>query len=133
MPVTIAIPPTIEQRLRDYAARQGVSLEDYIAQMLISEFSGSNRQDVANLPEDQLLQRVQLEVYPLELEEYYRLIELGKRECLTEAEQARRIELTHRVEIAHAERMKYVAAPARLRGISLEEMMMELGMQKNAA
>ena len=108
-------------------------MEDYIAQMLIMGFSGSNRQDVAELTEGQLLQRVQLNIHPRELEKYNRLVELRRQETLTEEEYARLLALTNRIEIAYAERMKYVVALAKLRGVTLEQMMLDLGIQKNAA
>ena len=133
MSVTIAFPPTIEKRLRDDAARQGVSLEQYITQFVISGLSESSRPDPDELTEDELLQRVQLNVKPRELDEYYRLVELRKAEQMTEEEYERLLELTNRIEIAHAERMKYVVALAKLRGVSLEQIMLDLGLQKNNA
>lgn len=133
MSVTIAFPPTIEKQLRDDAARQGVSLEQYIAHFVISGLSGSNRPDPDELKEDELLQRVQLNVKPRELDEYYRLVELRKAEHMTDEEYERLLELTNRIEIAHAERMKYVVALAKLRGVSLEQTMLDLGLQKESA
>ena len=131
MSVTIAFPPTIEKRLRDDAARQGVSLEQYITQFVISGLSGSNRPDPDELTEDELLQRVQLNVKPHELDEYYRLVELRKSEHMTDEEYERLLELTNRIEIAHAERMKYVVALANLRKASLEQIMFDLGFPKS--
>ncbi|MCB0534415.1 MAG: hypothetical protein KDD14_19600 [Saprospiraceae bacterium] len=131
MSVTLAIPPTIEQQLRDDAARQGVSLEQYITQVLMSGLSGSNQPDADELSEDELLQRVQLNVQPKELEEYDRLVERRKAEQLSNAEYEKLLILTNRIEIAHAERMKYVVALAKLRGVSLEQIMLDLGIQKN--
>lgn len=133
MSVTIAFPPTIEKQLRNDAARHGMSLEQYIAQFVISGLSGSNRPDPDELTEDELLQRVQLNVKPRELDEYYGLVELRKAERLTDEEYERLLELTNRIEIAHAERMKYVVALAKLRGVSLEQIMLDLGLQKESA
>ncbi len=131
MSVTLAIPPTIEQQLRDDAARQGVSLEQYITQVLMSGLSGSNQPDADELSEDELLQRIQLNVQPKELEEYDRLVERRKAEQLSNAEYEKLLILTNRIEIAHAERMKYVVGLAKLRGVSLEQIMLDLGIQKN--
>lgn len=133
MSITIAFPPTIEKQLRDDASRHGMSLEQYITQFVISGLSGSNRPDPDELTEDELLQRVQLDVKPRELDEYYRLVELRKAERLTDEEYERLLELTNRIEIAHAERMKYVVALAKLRGVSLEQIMLDLGLQKESA
>lgn len=130
MSVTIAFPPPIEKRLRDGAARQGVSLEQYITQVVLSGLSGSNQSDADELSEDELLRRIQLNVQPHELDEYYRLAALRKAEQLSENEYEKLLALTDKIEIAHAERMKYVVALAKLRGISLEQIMVDLGIQK---
>lgn len=133
MPITIAIPPKLEQHLRDEAARQGISVEDYIAQMLMSTQPVAGGTGINDLTEDQLLLRVQLNIPQTELEEYYRLAALRKAERLGSREHEKLLVLTNRIEIAHAERMKYVAALARLRGISLEKVIVDLGIQKNLA
>jgi len=41
--------------------------------------------------------------------------------------------LTNRLETAHAERMRYVVALAEKRGSTLEQTMLDLGLQKFAA
>jgi hypothetical protein len=130
MPITIAIPPKLEQRLRDEAARHGVSVEEYITQMLITSQPDASGPDIHSMTEDQLLQRVHLNILPADMEEYHRLIVLRKAERLSPADYEKLLSLTNRIEVAHAERMKYVAALARLRGIPLEKLIAELGIQK---
>lgn len=105
-------------------------MEQYITQVLISGLSGSSRPDADELSEDELLQRVQLSVQAWELEEYYRLAELRKAELISNDEYEKLLALTNRIEMAHAERMKYVVALAKLRGTSLEQTMLNLGLQK---
>lgn len=126
MPVTISFPFNIEKHLQDEAGRQGVSLEEYITQFVISRLSV----DPEELTEDELLHRVQLNVQPRELDEYYRLVDLRKAEQMSEDAYERLLELTNRMEIAHADQMKYVIVLAKLRGVSLEQIMLDLGFQK---
>lgn len=38
--------------------------------------------------------------------------------------------LIHRIEIAHAERMKYVVALSNLRGVEIEKLMVDLGIKQ---
>jgi len=130
MPITIAIPPKLEQHLRDEAARQGVSVEEYIAQMLISREAGAGNTEIGEMTEEQLLQRIQLKIPQKDLEEYYRLVGLRKAEKLGSREHKKLLALTNRIEMAHAERMKFVAALARLRGVSLEQIVADLGIQR---
>jgi len=79
--------------------------------------------------EAELLQRIRLTVVPeAELGEYYRLSVLRQAEQLQEQEYERLISLTHRVEAIHAERLKYVAELAQLRGIPLRQTMSDLGL-----
>lgn len=130
MPITIAIPPKLEQRLRSEAARKGLSIEEYIAQMLISSRPDASSPGVNDMTEDQLLQRIHLNISLSDLEEYNRLTVLRKAEQLSADEHEKLLALTNRIEIAHAERMKYVAALARLRGVPLEKVTSDLGIQK---
>jgi hypothetical protein len=79
--------------------------------------------------EAELLQRIRLTVVPeAELGEYYRLSVLRQAEQLQEQEYVQLISLTHRVEAIHAERLKYVAELAQLRGIPLRQTMSDLGL-----
>jgi hypothetical protein len=129
MSLTIQLPSLLEQQIRDNAVRQGISLENLVAQILAS---GINRLDLEGdqkIREAELLQRIRLTVAPeAELGEYYRLSVLRQAEQLQADEYERLVGLTHRVEAIHAERLKYVAELARLRGISLRQTMADLGL-----
>lgn len=130
MSITIAIPPKLEQRLRSEAASKGLSVEEYIAQMLISSQPDASGPGINDMTEDELLQRIHLNIPLADLEEYHRLTALRKAERLSPDEHEKLLALTNRIETAHAERMRYVVALARLRGVSLEKVIAELGIQK---
>ena len=82
------------------------------------------------LSEEDLLILIQRERQEQVRAEYDRLVKSRKAGTLTDAEYEKLIALTNQVEIAHAERMKYVVALAKLRGVSLEQIILDLGLQK---
>ncbi len=85
------------------------------------------------LSEDDLLILIQRDLQAKVRTEYYRLVKRRKAGTLTDAEYEKLITLTNQVEIAHAERMKYVIALAKLRGVPLEQIILDLGFQKKIA
>lgn len=132
MSLTIQLPSSLEQQIRDNAMRQGISLEKLIAQILVSGINKFDFQDEKKLRETELLQRIRLTVMPeAELGEYYRLSVLRQAEQLQEYEYERLVTLTHRVEAIHAERLKYVAELAELQGVSLRQAMSDLGLSRS--
>ncbi len=132
MSLTIQLPSSLEQQIRDNAVRQGISLEKLIAQILVSGINRFDFEDEKKLREADLLQRIRLTVVPeAELGEYYRLSVLRQAEQLQEHEYERLIRLSHRVEAIHAERLKYVAELAELRGIPLRQAMSDLGLSRS--
>ena len=129
MSLTIQLPSSLEQRIRDNAVRQGIPLENLVAQILASGINKLDLDEEEKTREAELLQRIRLTVVPeAELGEYYRLSVLRQAEQLQEQEYERLISLTHRVEAIHAERLKYVAELAQLRGVPLRQTMSELGL-----
>jgi hypothetical protein len=133
MSVTIPIPIALEQRLRSDAAQKGMDMEDYIAQILEFSIGGTPLHEIGQLNEEELLERIALNVQQKELDEYHSLMQLREKEFLTEKQHERLKWLTNRIETAHAERMKYVITLAEKRGVSLEQTMVDLGLQKFAA
>lgn len=134
MALTIQLPSSVEQQIRENAVQQGVSLEKLIAQILVSGVNRFNIEDKKELKETELLQRIRLTVMPeAELGEYYRLSALCQAEQLQDQEHETLVRLIHRVEAIHAERLKYVAELARLRGVSLRKTMLDLGLNQAEA
>jgi len=129
MSLTIQLPSSLEQRIRENAVRQGIPLENLVAQILASGINKLDLDEEEKTREAELLQRIRLTVVPeAELGEYYRLSVLRQAEQLQEQEYERLISLTHRVEAIHAERLKHVAELAQLRGIPLRQTMSDLGL-----
>ncbi len=129
MSLTIQLPSSLEQRIRENASRQGISLENLVAQILASGIDRLDSDEEEKIREAELLQRIRLTVVPEEeLGEYYRLSVLRQAEQLQEQEYERLMSLTHRVEAIHAERLKYVAELAQLRGVHFRQTMSDLGL-----
>jgi hypothetical protein len=79
--------------------------------------------------EAEFLKHTQLDIHIDDLEEYHRLRTLFKTDKITENEREFLIQLNDLIEIAHAKRMNYVLQLAKLRNISLEKAMSDLGIK----
>lgn len=124
MSLTIQLPANIEKGLREDAKRQGLSLEKYVSLLLIT---GAAEKQPRLTTEEELMQKINLHgVSQLELEKFAALDQKRKEEKLSPADHQELITLINKIEIAHAERMKYVIALAQLRGISVQQLMTDL-------
>ena len=132
MSLTIQLPLTIEQHLRETAIKQGISLENYVMQILTVNSRKETKKKKA-LTESDLLVRIQLNVLPTDLEEFYHLTSLFKSGTISETEHEKLTQLNELIEIAHADRMKYLLALAQLRHVSLETAMCDLGIKQHLA
>ncbi len=130
MSLVIQLPVTTEHHLRESATREGMPLERYISQLLTATSISTiakNKKKV--LTEGDLLNRIQLDVQTSDLEEYLRLKTLFQTDKITAEERETLIQLNDLIEIAHAKRMGFVLQLAKLRGISLEKAMDDLGIK----
>lgn len=133
MSLTLQLPLTIEQQLRENATRQGVSLENYAMQILALNSRKKETKKKKDYTERELLVLAQLNVLPADLEEFYRLGAVFKSGKITDDEYEKLLQLNDLIEIAHAERMKYLFALAKLRNVSIETVMQDLGIKQHLA
>ena len=132
MSLTIQLPLTIEQHLREHATKQGVSLENYIMQILaLNSRKKESKNRKKDITEQELLIHAQLNVLPKDLEEFYRLGALFKSGTIADDEYESLLQLNDLIEIAHAERMKHLFALAKLRDVSIETVMHDLGIKQH--
>ena len=132
MSLTLQLPLTIEQQLREHATKQGVSLENYAMQILtLNSRKKAVKKRKKDFTEQELLLHAQLKVLPTDLEEFYRLGALFKLGTIEDGEYERLLQLNDLIEIAHAERMKYLFALAKLRNVSIETVMQDLGIKRH--
>ena len=130
MALTIDLPTTIEQQFRQEADSKGLSLDSYLVQLLkqVAQLS-QKRAQPKHLSETDLLQKINLGISEAEWTRYKYLISLRRAERLTEQEHQALIVLGDKIEQANAQRLKYLFALSQLRGISLEKLMLDLGIK----
>lgn len=130
MALTINLPQTLEQQLRQEAASKGMSLDRYFLHLLKQAASVSQSKETSKqLSETDLLKKINLGISEAEWLDYRHLIGLRRSEKLTEQEHEALITLSDKIENAHAKRMEYLWALAQLRGVSLDKIMTDLGIK----
>ena len=130
MNLTIELPNSIEQQFRQEATSKGLSLDNYLVQILkqvaqVSQKSTTQKQ----LSEVELLKKINLGITEAEWANYKHLIGLRREERLTEQEHQELINLGDKIEQANAQRLEYLFALSQLRGVSLQKVMMDLGIK----
>ncbi len=130
MALTINLPQSIEQELRQDAALKGMSLDSYFLRLLKQAATLSQPKNAAKqLSETDLLKKINLDISEVEWANYRHLIGLRRAEQLTEKEHEALIQLGDKIENAHAKRMEHLWALAQLRGVSLDKIMQDLGIK----
>ncbi len=128
MSLTINLPTTVEQKFRQEAATNGLSLDTYLLRLLQQAANISRKQtNPKQLSESELLKKINLDISEAEWTSYRHLLGLMRVETLTENEHKTLIALGDKIEIANANRVKYLFELAELRGISVEKLMENLG------
>jgi len=131
MTLTIDLKPEMEAALREEAAKVGLDADRFIQRTLEERLKRPVNGHPGILPlsseESKLLRQVN-EWLPSETwDEYQELREKFRAETLTEAEHQRLTEIYDQIEAINAQRIGFIAELARLRRVSLEEMMNQLG------
>lgn len=128
MTLTIDLKPELEARLRAEAARHGVDAQAFVLRALEERLGHAGGAATAlSAKEAELLAQVSLGMPADVWRRYHALV--GKRDdaILTPAEHAELIELSDRIEEANARRVGPLVELARLRGVTLAELMAHLG------
>ncbi|MBL7794081.1 MAG: hypothetical protein JNK77_17260 [Saprospiraceae bacterium] len=128
MSITIHIKEDLEKWLRQRAEAEGYHLDDYIVKMLEAQ-----AQHKAGLEykerELELLQKINLGLPADIWVRYAELKEKRQFETLLPDEWTELIDITDRIEVANAQRMPYLIELARLRQISLDQLIQQLDIQ----
>jgi plasmid stability protein len=125
MNIVLELPEALEHRLREEAARHGVSLNRHIVERLGDK---SSDQEDMPLTEGALLQKINLGIEEEEWNRFHALVALRKSEQISEAAQQELIALTDKIEAANAARLPYLVELARLRNVTLAQLMNNLGL-----
>ena len=124
MSLTLTLPDRTETQLREEAQRRGVSAETYAAQLLESFALGRELQEAS---ESDLYGRLGLGFSEEEWKRYYDLVGLRQKESLSDPEHRELLVLNGRLEQANAKRMGALAELAKRRGVTLDQLMREVG------
>src|SRR5687768_9147906 len=114
MPLTITLEPEIEARFQEEARQEGISVETLIARLF---------------QERDLLWRIRTAVPEDETRELHHLLRRRNAGTLTDAEGDRLQEILDRREGRAARRLEDLIALSRLRGVSVLDLMNELGIR----
>lgn len=129
MTLTLDLNPDLERRLRAEAASRGLTLEQFILENLNTHAAQDSNPSRLN-PEETALMQVITEGLPEAFWVRYReLIALRDQEALSPPEHAELIDCSDKVEQLTARRAEALVQLARLRGVSVQSLRAELGLQ----
>lgn len=127
MSLSVTLKPELETWIREEATREGTSPENIAARVIEAQWAIASRVPRLSSPESELLAKVN-EGFPEDFWQRFReLRDKLNAETLTEEERQEFIQLYAQVEGKNAERIRYLGELSRLRGVSLPEIMTQLG------
>jgi hypothetical protein len=130
MTVTLDLPPDLESHIRDRATAAGVDLSTLAIQMLRA---GAGLESTpAAVSEAELLRRIDLGLTPEFWDRFRHLTDRMEDGVMTEAERDEYLPMTDRLEETNARRLEAVVALSRLRGVSFDTLMDDLGLRPKA-
>ena len=129
MSLTITLPSELEQFLHTQAHCIGVPVETLLARTIAERWDSVRRAPGLPARESEVLLRLQAIFLPEQTREYHTLRDKSDAETLTAAERERFLALLEQRDHQNAERLELVAELAQLRGLSLRDMMAQLGIR----
>ena len=131
MVLTIEITPELESQVREQAKQQGLGADEYVVNILQEHLRHTQQHDARRLSETEsrLLQQINEGLPPEMWRRYNELTAKRRAETLTPDEHAALIALSDQIEELNAHRLESLAELARLRQISLSELMQQLGIK----
>lgn len=129
MAVSIILPNDLEQFLQTQAQHMGVPIETLLTRTIVERWDNIRRDPGLPGRETELLLRLQT-LFPSEqTREYLALCERSDAGTLTQPDRERLLNLIEQRDHQNAERLAIVAEFAGIRGISLHDMMTQLGIR----
>ena len=129
MSVSITLPGDLEQFLQTQAQYIGVPIETLLLRTIVERWDSIRHTPVLPSGEAELLLRLQT-LFPSEqTREYHALCQLSDAGTLMNPDRERLIELIEQRDHQNAERLAILADLARIRGVSVREMMTHLGIR----
>ena len=130
MPLTVELPPSLEQRIRDRAAELGGDPETVVANLVRDHFDAVVDSPFVPLTEEETKWFKQVnEIPPPGVRERWReLDQLRRTGQLDEIQQAEMTTLYDQIEANHARRIEAAAELAKLWQVSLDSVIEQLGL-----
>ncbi len=125
MSLTLELPNTIELQFQQEAKLKGLSLDEYLVQILKKAASKHLKKDV----EAELLQQINKGLSEKDWIKYHTLLKQRKENNLSKTEYQDLVKLIDKVELANANRMRYLIQLAQLRDTSLRQLMVDLDLK----
>jgi hypothetical protein len=125
MSITLNIQPELEKQIKWYAANEGIDIDSYLSKMIERQFQMPR----IDATEAALLEAINLGISNDDWERYSTLKEKRDAETLTLVEYDELIEISDQIEIANVERIKNLIKLSQYRNISLDALMLELGIK----
>ena len=126
MAITIKLNPEIEAKLRQLANNEGTNLSSFISKFIEKQFPKKQASQVSKEEAD-LLKKINLGFSNDFWTRYKLLVQKRKNEEISEPELKDLIQMTNELEIANSERIKNLVELSKIRGISLDGLMSDLG------
>jgi len=128
MNVSLTVPPEMERKLKQAASQIGLTPDSYIVRLLQQELQARASSARLSSEETELLQRINASLSTVEWERYRSLLAKRDAENLTGKEHAELIALSDKIEEANVRRMEAVTELARVRKVTVPELMSTLGL-----
>lgn len=136
MTITIDLSPDLEHRLRATAAASGIPAEEIVVGALSDSLKGKglpeNQAPHLSAKEAQLLIDINRGMSESQWRRYHDLIARRQNETLTQAESQELISLCDQLEELNVARLEKLVELAGLRGVSLDQLMNQLGIRRTS-
>ena len=134
MDIHIQIGSELESQLRREAESRGMSLDRHIVDLLESVRPNASSVSTKRLSaqETDLLQKINSAIPTKIWLQYRALVEKKMARTISPTELEELIQLSNQIEVANAERIVFLGKLAQLRGITLRQVMQDLGLKPAA-
>jgi len=132
MSILIQITPSLEDRLKEKALKNGLRLDQFVSQFLEHTFSETPPStSVVWGREAELLQKINLDIPPETWQLYEALKRKHEKHIATEEESKQLVLITNQVEEANVRRIAVLLELAQIRSIPIQILMQQLGLTKH--
>ncbi len=128
MNVSLTVPPEMERKLKQAANQVGLSPDSFIMRLLQQELQARSTSTRLSPEETELLQKINTSLPAMEWERYRELLAKRDAETLNDKEHAELIAFSDKIEEVNVSRMEAVAELARVRKVTVHELMSTLGL-----